>query len=115
MLDSTDSIQTSHAGSLPRTDALIAANAARAEAREAVLAGGRGERPQPLLTAQLRPYPAVVDHVVTVGGAGDRLQDGGEVEVRDTERGEVGHGLLGGGEGLGDERPGPAAPRAEAA
>ncbi|MBP2458757.1 5-methyltetrahydropteroyltriglutamate--homocysteine methyltransferase [Clavibacter michiganensis] len=40
MLDSTDSIQTSHAGSLPRTDALIAANAARAEAREAVLAGG---------------------------------------------------------------------------
>ncbi|MBM7387928.1 5-methyltetrahydropteroyltriglutamate--homocysteine methyltransferase [Clavibacter michiganensis] len=40
MLDSTDSIQTSHAGSLPRTDALIAANAARAEARKAVLAGG---------------------------------------------------------------------------
>ncbi|RIJ08320.1 epoxyalkane--coenzyme M transferase, partial [Clavibacter michiganensis subsp. insidiosus] len=40
MLDSTDRIQTSHAGSLPRTDALIAANAARAEARKAAIAGG---------------------------------------------------------------------------
>ena len=35
MPDSTDRILTSHAGSLPRTDALIAANAARAEARKA--------------------------------------------------------------------------------
>ncbi|MFT7766619.1 cobalamin-independent methionine synthase II family protein [Clavibacter tessellarius] len=34
MPDSTDRILTSHAGSLPRTDALIAANAARAEARK---------------------------------------------------------------------------------
>ncbi|MFD2341576.1 cobalamin-independent methionine synthase II family protein [Clavibacter tessellarius] len=34
MPDSPDRILTSHAGSLPRTDALIAANAARAEARE---------------------------------------------------------------------------------
>ncbi|OUD84959.1 hypothetical protein BC477_11150 [Clavibacter michiganensis subsp. michiganensis] len=40
MLDSTDRIQTSHAGSLPRTDALIAANAARADSRKAVIVGG---------------------------------------------------------------------------
>ncbi|KZC96179.1 MULTISPECIES: cobalamin-independent methionine synthase II family protein [Clavibacter] len=37
MLDSTDRILTSHAGSLPRTDALIAANAARAAARKAAV------------------------------------------------------------------------------
>ncbi|RIJ59603.1 epoxyalkane--coenzyme M transferase, partial [Clavibacter lycopersici] len=50
MLDSTDRIQTSHAGSLPRTDALIAANAARADSRKAVLAG-----------ADASPAPAPAD------------------------------------------------------
>ncbi len=65
---------------------------------EPVRVRGTGQRAQPVLAAQLRPYRPVVHHVVAVCGAGHGLQDGGEVQVGDAEGGEVGDGPFGGGE-----------------
>ncbi len=65
---------------------------------EAVLACRRGQRAQGRLAAEFLPDAGVVDDVVAVEGAGRGLQDGGEVEVGDAERGEVGDGCLGCGE-----------------
>ncbi len=66
---------------------------------EPVLPGGAGQGPQAGLPAQLGPYARVVGDVVPVGRSGHRLQDGGEVQVRHAERGEVRHGRLGRREG----------------
>ncbi len=59
---------------------------------ETVLACGAGQLPQPLLTAELGPYVGVVHHVVAVRGARDGLQDRRQVQMRDTQRGQVRHG-----------------------
>jgi hypothetical protein len=56
---------------------------------EAVLAGCPDELVVGGLSAELLRQPRVVDDVVPVGRAGRGLQDGGEVEVGDTELGEV--------------------------
>lgn len=65
---------------------------------EAVRASRGGQLPQALLTPELGPHRAVVDDVVAVPGAGHGLQDGGQVQMRDAELGEVRHGVGGGGE-----------------
>ncbi len=58
---------------------------------EPVLARGARQRPQPLLAAQLLAHARVVDDVVAVRRARHGLQDGGQVQVRDAERGQVRH------------------------
>ncbi len=51
-----------------------------------------GQLPECLLAAELLGYPAVVDGVVAVGGAGRGGQQRGEVQVGDAEGGQVGDG-----------------------
>lgn len=63
---------------------------------ETVLARRTGQFPQPLFTAELGAYPAVVDDVVAVPGSGHGLQDRGQMQMRDAERGEIRHGPSGG-------------------
>ena len=65
---------------------------------QAVRHRGAGQRPQPLLAAQLLAHPGVVHHVVAVRGAGHRLQHRGQVQMGDPEIGQIGDGPLGGGE-----------------
>ncbi len=65
---------------------------------QTVRPGGRRQRAQPALAAELGPYHRVVDHVVAVGGARHRLQDGGEMQMGHAQRGELRHRPLGGGE-----------------
>lgn len=60
-----------------------------------VRAGRRREFAQPLLAAQLGADPAGIGDVVPVARPGHRLQDGGQVEMGDTERSEVRDGLPG--------------------
>ncbi len=58
---------------------------------EPVLPRGARQGPQPLLAAQLLAHATVVDDVVAVRRTRHGLQDGGEMQVRDAERGQVRH------------------------
>lgn len=65
---------------------------------EPVLPRRPRERPQPGLTTQLVPHARVVHDVVPVRGTGYGLQDRRQMQVRDTQRGQIRDGSGGRGE-----------------
>lgn len=65
---------------------------------EPVLPRSPRERPQPGLTTQLVPHARVVHDVVPVRGTGYGLQDRRQMQVRDTQRGQIRDGSGGRGE-----------------